>query len=52
MRCEVDGCVNNSDGYCLCPSYVSINRNGECDSMEFHTIDLGLKKKEENPDGA
>lgn len=47
MRCEVDGCVNNDNGYCLCSSYVPINRDGECDSMEFQHTDLGLRKKEE-----
>lgn len=45
MRCEVEGCVNNCDGYCSCSDYITINRDGECDSMEFHHIDLGLKKK-------
>lgn len=44
MRCEVDSCINNSEGYCTCESYISINKDGECDSLEFRTIDLGLKQ--------
>lgn len=45
MRCEVDGCKNNEDGYCMVASYVTIDRNGECDSLSFASIDLGLKTK-------
>lgn len=47
MRCEVDGCKNNEDGYCMIASYVTIDRNGECDSISFSSIDLGLKMKEQ-----
>lgn len=47
MRCEVEGCVNNCDGYCLYSSYVTINRDGECDCLEIQTVDLGLKTKED-----
>lgn len=46
MRCEVDGCKNNEDGYCMIASYVTIDRNGECDSISFSSIDLGLKTKQ------
>lgn len=47
MRCEVDGCKNNEDGYCMVASYVTIDRNGECDSISIPSIDLGLKKKQQ-----
>lgn len=49
MRCEVDGCKNNEDGYCMIASYVTIDRNGECDSISFSSIDLGLKTKSAEP---
>lgn len=49
MRCEVDGCKNNEDGYCMVASYVTIDRNGECDSISFASIDLGLKTKPAEP---
>lgn len=49
MRCEVDGCKSNEDGYCMIASYVTIDRNGECDSISFASIDLGLKTKPAEP---
>lgn len=49
MRCEVDGCKNNEDGYCMIASYVTIDRNGECDSISLASIDLGLKTKPAEP---
>lgn len=49
MRCEVDGCKSNEDGYCMIASYVTIDRNGECDSISFASIDLGLKTKPAKP---
>lgn len=46
MRCEVYGCINNEDGYCSCPSNITIDKNGECDSLYRPIINLGLKIKE------
>lgn len=47
MRCDVESCIHNEDGYCMNVPYITINRNGECDSLEYPHIDLGLKKKKE-----
>lgn len=47
MRCEAESCRHNIDGYCECASYITIDKNGECDSLSFQHIDLGLKSKEE-----
>ena len=33
MRCACKGCMYNENGYCVDSSYVSIDENGECDSM-------------------
>lgn len=32
MRCDALKCWNNTDGYCGCSSYITIESNGECDS--------------------
>ena len=47
MRCEMENCVWNDEGYCLRDSYVTINQNAECSEYNPRpSIDLGLKKKE------
>lgn len=33
MRCRVNKCIHNEDGYCYRESYVEIDENGECDEM-------------------
>lgn len=43
MRCECYKCGENEDGYCACPSYVTITANGECDCMYIPT-----SEKEDN----
>ena len=31
MQCDIFYCKENVDGYCSCPSYVSIDSRGLCD---------------------
>lgn len=33
MRCRVDGCIHNDDGYCAQPNHVWIESDGTCDQM-------------------
>ena len=33
MRCQVENCVENEEGYCMSGSYVTIDANGMCDLM-------------------
>ena len=33
MRCECYKCRENNDGFCLCSNYITIDVNGQCDSM-------------------
>lgn len=46
MLCDVYSCINNTNGECNCPSYVTINKEGECDLLELSHVDLGLKTKD------
>lgn len=39
------GCQDEDN--CMVASYVTIDRNGECDSISFASIDLGLKTKQQ-----
>lgn len=35
MRCEVYECRNNADGYCMCASYVTIEKDGTCSELSL-----------------
>ena len=32
MRCNCRMCIENEDGYCSCPSYVTISESGYCET--------------------
>lgn len=47
MRCNCRDCIENEDGYCSCPSYVTIFRNGGCETATVVSA-VDLTEQEEN----
>ena len=39
MRCNCIMCIENEDGYCSCPSYVTISEDGSCETEKRKETD-------------
>lgn len=47
MRCNCIMCIENEDGYCSCPSYVTISEDGSCETATIvSTVDINREEEE------